>query len=180
MPAQAFQFNWGTKFDWGLGTSNNNPLSPSDPFAFGSIDWGHLPLIGARSGKRFDFALNDLSHGPKLGNNAAAFSTTIDLFVNRDFMSPTQSGVSASYGIGSYWMWQPLISPGVQAFGDLAQISEGLPHYGEPQHRVGPALGGSLDLGLGPINWNLAYLFGLNNNTESGTLKAGFDYELPF
>jgi hypothetical protein len=180
-PAGGFQLNLGSDFDWAAQFNAATPTTASSAFSFGNVDWSHLPGLGEKGGRRFDQTLfSELGRGPKLANDVAGFSTTLDVFLSRDFLSPGQSGVAASYGIGSYWMWKDAISPGFQAIGDLAQFSSNLPHYGEAQHRVGPALGGNLDLGLGPINWNLAYMFGLNSNTESGALKAGIDYQLPF
>jgi hypothetical protein len=71
----------------------------------------------------------------------------------------------------------PLFQPGIEYFGEV--------NSGEPaQHRFGPVIAGDLSLsqfGLrGTIRSEVAYLAGLTNATERGTVRWHMEYEIPF
>ncbi|HUJ00095.1 MAG TPA: hypothetical protein VLY46_07650 [Usitatibacter sp.] len=66
---------------------------------------------------------------------------------------------------------------GAQAFGDLGQWNEWLPHDAQ-SHRIGPVVYGKVKLeGRQEIEWNAAWLFGLTKATADNGFRLQAEYE---
>jgi hypothetical protein len=131
-----------------------------------------------------DDAEDELVLGPVLEKRFGAWLLNANVFVDRAMVREPDVGLS--YG----WQarWTPGSGPfdlGVQGFGEHEFLDEEdeaenshAPAYA-PGHRAGPALFGQLGLGdESQLNWQLAVLFGLDDDAADRTLRLAVEYEI--
>jgi len=105
---------------------------------------------------------------------------TLNLFLSRDI------GHDATKATGFEYAWQsliethPLISPGVEFYGNIADIAHAGPTE-EQQHWVGPVLAGGANFApYGKLNYEIGYLFGLTPASGRSAVRWKLEYELSF
>jgi hypothetical protein len=146
-------------FDLGLlvGYSQSTVRGEPNGFAFG-------PIIQKELNKPFGL---DTVH-------------TLNLFLSRDI------GRDATRQTGLFYAWQslvrthPLISPGIEFYGFIPDITRAGPTTRQ-QHLVGPVLVGEADLSrFGTLRYEVGYLFGLTPASGRGAIRWLLDYEIVF
>lgn len=133
-----------------------------------------------------DDAEDELVLGPVFEKQLGAWLFNANVFVDRAMVHEPDVGLS--YG----WQarWTPDAGPfdlGVQGFGEHEFLDEDeadeteyshAPRYA-PGHRAGPALFGSVATGdESSLNWQLALLFGLDDDAADRTLRLVVEYEI--
>jgi hypothetical protein len=129
---------------------------------------------------------NELTFGPAIAKDVGHTTTTINLFLTRQFgPDQTNHGLDFSYAGQTRWnLWGPL-SPGAEIYGDTGTLTHGdsLPNQ---QLLAGPALIGALrlnELGLGhagKLKYSVGYLHGLTNASPTNAVRWNIEMELPF
>lgn len=80
----------------------------------------------------------------------------------------------------SRWRLNPLFEPGIEYYGDIADIAR-LGKLSGQRHRIGPVLVGLFDTqGIGKLKYEVGYLFGLTRGTENGAVRWKLEYEFRF
>lgn len=133
-----------------------------------------------------DNAEDELVIGPVFEKQHGAWLFNANVFMDRAMVHEPDVGLS--YG----WQarWTPASGPfdlGVQGFGEHEFLDEededdsAYPHAPDyaPGHRAGPALFGSVATGEeSRLNWQLALLFGLDDDAANRTLRLAVEYEI--
>ena len=87
------------------------------------------------------------------------------------------------YGWQTRYRWNQFFQPGIEFFGEIADISNA-GSFNQQQLRIGPMIAGSYNLGtiggLGKIKYEVGYLFGVTTATEQQTLRTRLEFEMPF
>ena len=75
------------------------------------------------------------------------------------------------------YRWNRWLHFGAQGFGELGPWDDWLPQD-QQSHRAGPALFGSLPLGPGKVNWQVAYLAGKIDARRGNmfTMRVKYDF----
>ncbi|MES1928243.1 hypothetical protein SADO_03270 [Salinisphaera dokdonensis CL-ES53] len=148
--------------------------------------WPDIGLFLSYEIGTIDDAEDELVIGPVLEKELGRWLLSANVFVDRAMVHEPDVGLS--YG----WQarWTPPAGPfdlGVQGFGEhefLAEDDEDdsayphAPRYA-PGHRAGPALFAGMDIGdESRLNWQLALLFGLDDDAADHTLRLAIEYEI--
>ena len=131
-------------------------------------------------------AANEITAGPVIAKDIGRTTTTINLFLTRQFgPDQTSSGLDFSYAGQTRWnLWAPL-SPGMEIYGDTGSITQGN-SFQTQQMLAGPVLLGALELsqiGLGQagkLTYELGYLHAITNASPTSALRWRVDIEFPF
>jgi len=128
---------------------------------------------------------SDVTFGPiiqKELNNVFGLDTlhTLNLFLSRDV------GHDATKATGFQYAWQsliethPLISPGVEFYGNISDIAHAGPTAAQ-QHYVGPVLAGAVSFApYGKLKYEVGYLFGLTPASGHSAVRWRLEYEITF
>ena len=105
---------------------------------------------------------------------------TLNLFLARDI------GHDATNATGFQYAWQsliethPLISPGIEFYGNIPDIAHAGPTT-EQQHYVGPVLAGAANFApYGKLKYEIGYLFGLTPASGRSAVRWKLEYEIAF
>ena len=105
---------------------------------------------------------------------------TLNLFLSRDV------GHDATRATGFFYAWQsliqthPLISPGVEFYGNIADLAHAGP-AARQQHYVGPVLAGAASFApYGQLQYEVGYLFGLTPAAGRGAARWKLEYGIAF
>ncbi len=105
---------------------------------------------------------------------------TLNLFLTRDV------GHDATKATGFQYAWQsliethPLISPGVEFYGNIPDIAHAGP-TAQQQHWVGPVLAGAANFApYGKLKYEVGYLFGLTPASGHSAVRWKLEYEIAF
>jgi hypothetical protein len=105
---------------------------------------------------------------------------TLNLFLTRDV------GHDATKATGFQYAWQsliethPLISPGVEFYGNIPDIAHAGP-TAQQQHWVGPVLAGAANFApYGKLKYEVGYLFGLTPASGRSAVRWKLEYEVAF
>ena len=75
----------------------------------------------------------------------------------------------------SRYRWKPYFEPGVEIHYDAKELNR--QHtFNEQEFQIGPVLYGK----VGPIKYDIGYLFGVTDEAPGGTIKWIMEYELRF
>jgi hypothetical protein len=103
--------------------------------------------------------------------------TNVNLLFSRNFDAATPSEMAMNYQWQIRYRWKPELEVGAQAFGSLGPWQNWLPSD-QQEHKIGPAVFGKIRLGSRQaLNYNAAWLVGINANTAHNTLRLQMEYE---
>ena len=121
-----------------------------------------------------------LTLGPLFQKQIGRSLTTLDIFFDRQFGHGATYGTTLRYLGRSIWQTSELISPALEIYGEFGRIGR-FGKLASQDHRIGPALTGALDLpGIGPVGYDVGYLFGATPNAPSGTIEWRFEFDVRF
>ena len=117
-----------------------------------------------------------LEIGPVFQTDIDRTQLNLDLFFQRGFHSlagPTE----LSYEWQLRYRWNRWLHFGAQGFGELGPWDDWLPQD-QQSHRAGPALFGTVPLGPGKVNWQVAYLAGKIDARRGNmfTMRVKYDF----
>jgi hypothetical protein len=129
---------------------------------------------------------NELTFGPAIAKDIGHTTTTINLFLTRQFgPDQTNHGLDFSYAGQTRWnLWAPL-SPGIEVYGNNGTLTHSN-NFQNQQLLAGPVLLGRLRLsqiGLGnagSLTYEAGYLHGLTDASPTNALRWRVDVEFPF
>lgn len=84
---------------------------------------------------------------------------------------PTEGNLAWS----TRYLYKQAFEPGFELFSDFGPISENKP-YKEQKHFIGPAIYGK----IGPVKYDVGYLFGISDAASDGVAKVNLEYEIYF
>lgn len=128
---------------------------------------------------------NGVTFGPiiqKELNDVLGLDTvhTLNLFVSRDTGHDATKATGFSYAWQSLILTHPLISPGVEFYGTIADIAHAGP-TAQQQHYVGPVLAGAASFApYGKLKYEVGYLFGLTPASGRSAVRWKLEYEIAF
>jgi hypothetical protein len=115
-------------------------------------------------------------------NNVLGFDTlhTVNLFLSRDVGHDATKQTGFEYAWQSLVLVHPLISPGVELYGNITDLA----HVGPAsmqQHWAGPVLAGSLNFApYGRLGYQVGYLWGLTPASGRSAIRWQLEYEIIF
>jgi hypothetical protein len=108
---------------------------------------------------------------------------TLNLYIEKEVGAAALPANTFQYAWQTRYRLDTLFQPGFEIYGQI----EDLNHPGklsEQQLRIGPMFAGSTNLrdigGRGKIKYEVGYLFGLTDATETRTLRTRIEYEVGF
>jgi hypothetical protein len=105
---------------------------------------------------------------------------TLNVFLSRDVGHDATRQTGLSYAWQSLLRTHPLISPGVEVYGSIADIAHAGP-TAQQQHLVGPVLVGAASFApYGKLKYEVGYLFGLTPASGRGAIRWRLEYEIAF
>ena len=105
---------------------------------------------------------------------------TLNIFFEREFGSNGGSKTALSYAWQSLVLINPYINPGIELYGEIADLGHTGP-YRAQTHSAGPVLAGGTSLGkFGKLKYEIGYQFGLTSPTARGGVRWQLEVELPF
>lgn len=118
--------------------------------------------------------------GPLVETELGSTLHALNLLFEKQIGLHRTDATDFTYAWQSRWRFHPLFEPGIEIYGDIADLDNpGKP--ADQQHRAGPVLVGLADTGgYGKFKYELGYLFGLTRGTENGTLRWKLEYEFRF
>jgi hypothetical protein len=106
--------------------------------------------------------------------------TTLNLLFNRELGAGREHDLGVEYRFQSRWRVNPAFEPGIEIYGEPGRLQH-LDSYEDQRVRVGPAVVGTLPLGLpGKLKYEFAYLFGASRASEHRTVRTMLEYEAHF
>lgn len=125
---------------------------------FGLLAELQLPVHGSKPAV--------LKAGPLIEKTAGAFTSTLNLFVTREFGSNARHDTGFGYAARVRWNVNPYASPAIEAYGSPGWV-DNFAAPSDQRHQVGPALYGSAQLaGNSKLHYSAAILRGI---TQSGS-----------
>ena len=115
-------------------------------------------------------------------NDVFGFDTlhTLNVFLSRDVGHDATGQTGFQYAWQSLVLTHPLISPGVEFYGNIPDIAHAGP-TSEQQHWVGPVLAGAVNFApYGKVKYEVGYLFGLTPESGRSAIRWRLEYELTF
>jgi hypothetical protein len=118
--------------------------------------------------------------GPLIQKDIGRTTHTLNLLLQKE-IGPNQDNHSYDfqYAWQSRWNIYRLASPAVEFYGDTGDVTH--PSSFQNQQLIaGPVVVGSFQLGLGNLNYEAGYLFGVTHASASGTVRWKVEWEFPF
>ncbi|MCB1783506.1 MAG: hypothetical protein KDI13_05870 [Alphaproteobacteria bacterium] len=75
----------------------------------------------------------------------------------------------------SRYRYSPEFEPGFEIYNEFGSLSDGS-DFDDEEHQVGPVAYGT----IGPISYDVGYLFGVSDGAPDGALKLNLEYEMRF
>jgi hypothetical protein len=128
---------------------------------------------------------NSLEFGPLLQkelNNVLGLDSlhTLNVFIGRELGAHASSDTSLFYAWQSKALLHPLFNPGVELYGEIANITHA-GQYKDQGHSIGPVITGAYVFApYGMIKYEIGYQWGLTNATARGGVRWKFEYEIAF
>ena len=103
---------------------------------------------------------------------------TLNLFLSRDAGHGATKATGTSYAWQSLILTHPLISPGVEFYGTIADLAHAGP-TSQQQHSAGPVLVGAINLApYGKLKYELGYQFGFTPAFGRSGIRWKLEYEI--
>jgi hypothetical protein len=99
----------------------------------------------------------------------------VNVGVERDFGDNSRDETKFLTSLSSRYQMVPSFEPGIEVYNNWGSVSESS-DFDDEDHRAGPVAYGK----LGPVKYQLGYLFGLSDSAPDGTTKAVLEYGLHF
>jgi high-affinity iron transporter len=147
--------------------------------------WADLGFFAEYSQSASRREPNSITFGPIVQKEAPGFGSattlhTLNLFFSKELGHDRSDDTGLSVAWQSRLRLHPLFEPGIELYGDVADIDRP-GKLAEQQHRLGPMFAGLLSFApYGAIKYEAGYLFGLTRSTENGTARWRLEYEIPF
>jgi hypothetical protein len=128
---------------------------------------------------------NSVTFGPiiqKELNDVFGMDTvhTLNLFLSRDVGHDATRQTGFSYAWQSLIRTHPLISPGVEFYGFIPDVTHAGPST-QQQHLLGPVLAGGVNFApYGNLKYEVGYLFGVTPNSGRSAIRWRLEYEIAF
>lgn len=121
-----------------------------------------------------------LTFGPIAQKEIGNTLHTINVFFGKEIGQGRTDATELQIAWQSRWRLNPLLEPGIEYYGDIADLSRpGKP--ADQEHRIGPGLFGQWGFPpSGKLKYEVAYLFGLTRGTEKGAVRWKLEYEAHF
>lgn len=104
---------------------------------------------------------------------------TANLIFNKNVNGTEGRGVNFSYDWRVKYTFDPKFELGIESYSELGPVSDLLPRA-EQYHTIGPAVLGRVPLGRGHLRYDVAYLRGLTDATQTSSFQINLEYELHF
>ena len=105
---------------------------------------------------------------------------TLNLFLSHDMGNGASRATMFSYAWQSLIRTHPLISPGVEFYGQIDDIAHPGP-TSQQQHLAGPVLAGAVGFApYGTLKYEVGYLFGLTPASGRSAVRWRLEYEIAF
>lgn len=104
---------------------------------------------------------------------------TANIIFNKNISGDEARSVNFGYNYRLKYTFSPLFELGVEGYSDLGPLHDLLPRS-EQYHTIGPAILGRLPLGRGHLRYDIAYLHGLTQATQTSSFQFNLEYELHF
>lgn len=105
---------------------------------------------------------------------------TLNVFLSRDVGHNATSATGFQYAWQSVILTHPLISPGVEFYGTIPDITHAGP-TAQQQHSVGPVLVGAVNFApYGKLKYEVGYQFGLTPAFGHSAVRWKLEYEIVF
>jgi hypothetical protein len=116
-----------------------------------------------------------------LEKSVGKFANTLNLIFEREIGGrATSRDVETAYAWRTRYRLMAGLEPGVEFYGDLGTLDK-LKVSNANRHVAGPTLSGKLRLdSKSALLYQVGYLFGLNNNSDNGSVKWMLEYEYHF
>ena len=123
---------------------------------------------------------DEIEFGPLIEKQIGPTVHTANLIISKETGRGAED-YKLEYAWASRWRLKPYFQPGFEAFGEAGEFKD-LPAVREQEHKIGPAIMGTIPLGVGPgkLHYEAAYLFGLTEGTPDGAFRWLLEYEIRF
>jgi hypothetical protein len=123
---------------------------------------------------------DSVTFGPVLQKEWGPIVTKLNLFFSREIGSGADTAFNVDYRAQTYLQFSPSFRTGIELYGEPGPIDH-LKKLDEQRLRAGPVVLGTVPIPkVGKFKYELAYVFGLNNVSERGTLRGLFEFERAF
>lgn len=123
---------------------------------------------------------DDVLAGAAFLKDIGTTTHTLNLFFDKAFSTDDDySGVRFSYAWQSRWNLYRYFAPAIEAFGASGRVDR-FDSFQEGQLIAGPVATGTILLGpAGKLRYEAGYLFGVTDNSPSGTIRWKLEMEIP-
>jgi hypothetical protein len=120
---------------------------------------------------------NEIEIGPMFQKQIGSTINNLNVIFVRDYGSKADYNTDFEYEYQTKWLSNKAVEFGVQAFGEFGDVDDTL-SSNDQEHKVGPALFGSIDAGQNKIKYDAALLFGVTSASPDQTLRFTLEYEM--
>jgi high-affinity iron transporter len=108
---------------------------------------------------------------------------TLNVYWAKPVSAGAENIDTVSYAWQTRYRLNQYIQPGFEVYGEIEDIKHA-GSFNDQQFRAGPVIVGSYNLGeigaKGKVKYEVGYLFGMTDATESQALRTRIEYEIPF
>jgi hypothetical protein len=110
-----------------------------------------------------------------LEKSFANFTHTANIIFEKQVGGGAEEETEAGLAWSSRYRWKEYFEPGFEWHSNFGELKEHNP-YDEQKHQAGPVFSGK----VGPVKYDIGYLFGITDPAPEGELKWIMEYELHF
>jgi len=103
------------------------------------------------------------------------FTHTANITFEKQVGGGVEEETEAELAWSSRYRWKKYFEPGFELHSNFGELNEHKP-YDEQKHQIGPVFYGK----VGPVKYDIGYLFGITDPAPEGELKWIMEYEMHF
>jgi len=103
------------------------------------------------------------------------FTHRVNVIFEKEVGGGAREETEAGLALSSRYRWRSVFEPGIEWYSSFGELNEGK-SFDEQKHRVGPVFYGK----VGPVKYDIGYLFGVSDAAVDGVWKWVLEYEYHF
>jgi high-affinity iron transporter len=110
-----------------------------------------------------------------LAKETGKFTHMVNLVAEREFGEDAENETETGLSWSTRYRYRPEFEPGFEIHSEFGELGESS-SFDEQEHQIGPVFYGK----IGPVKYDVGYLFGVSDAAPDGSIKALLEYEWHF
>jgi hypothetical protein len=109
------------------------------------------------------------------GHEGEKFNYTLNIGIESEVGSGSDNDINGDFRAGMSYVYNKLFQPGFEYYSGAPDLND-FNSLSDQQSIIGPVIKGDL---TDDLEYELGYLFGMNQRAADGTLKLNLNYRIP-